>query len=313
MEARDRNALATIALAAAFADGYRSPEEVEQLKQIAKDIGGGDYDTLARQLLSGQASLPAVAASLPEGEIRLKAYEMAVAVVNADGATNDKEKAFLGELRAALGLDPAATASTDQVAAGLGAAAAEAPAVVAVAAASSPAAQDDAILKTAMLAGALELLPQGVATLGIVPLQLRMVYQIGRDHGQALDMNQVKDLAGVMGIGAAGQVMEGVARKLLGGVASGLFGRLLGGIAGGAAGAAAGVTLTFATTYALGHAARQYYAQGRQMSKDDLRALFTRLRGEADGIFPRVESEIRNQAQHLNLGDVMARIRGVTG
>lgn len=311
MRDEDRQALATIALAAAFADGFRSPEEVEQLKQIAKDIGGGDYDTIARQVLSGQASLPAVAASLPDEPTRLRAYELAVAVVNADGLTNEREKAFLGELRAALKLEPGVTAAADSAAAGIAQAAAEAPEVVAVASASSPATTDDAILKTAMLAGALELLPQNLATLGIVPLQLRMVYQIGKDHGQVLDMNQAKDLAGVMGIGAAGQVMEGVARKLLGGVASGLFGRLLGGVAGGVAGAAAGVALTFATTYALGHAARQYYAQGRQISKDDLRALFTKLRGDANGIYPRVEAEIRSQAQHLNLTDVMARIRGV--
>ena len=81
-------------------------------------------------------------------------------------------------------------------------------------------------------------------------------------------------------------------------------------VAGGVAGAAAGVTLTFATTYALGHAARQYYAQGRQISGDDLRALFAKLRDDAKGIYPRVESEIRAQAQHLNLQDVVARIRG---
>ena len=159
-----------------------------------------------------------------------------------------------------------------------------------------------------MLTAALELLPQNLASLAIVPLQLRMVYQIGKDHGQALDMNQVKDLAAAMGIGAAGQVMEGVARKVLGGLGGALLGRFLGGVAGGVAGAAAGVALTFATTYALGHASRQYYGQGRRMSGDDLRALVAKLRGDAQGIYPRVEAEIRSQSQHLNLTDVLARI-----
>ncbi len=310
MREQDRDALATIALVAAFSDGHRGPEEVEQLKRIARDIGGGDYDTLARKVLSGQASLPAVVASLSDDDARARAYELALCVVNADGQANEREKAFLDELRAALKLDPAITAAADLAASGIAAATAATPEVTVVAAASSPAAQDDAILKTAMLTAALELLPQNLATLAIVPLQLRMVYQIGKDHGQTLDMNQVKDLAGVMGIGAAGQVMEGVARKVLGGLASGILGRMLGGVAGGVAGAAAGVTLTFATTYALGHAARQYYAQGRQISGDDLRALFAKLRDDAKGIYPRVESEIRAQAQHLNLQDVVARIRG---
>jgi hypothetical protein len=132
-----------------------------------------------------------------------------------------------------------------------------------------------------------------------------MVYRIGADAGQQLDANQVKDLAGVLGIGAAGQVMEGVARGLLGGIARGLLGGLLGGVAGTAAGAG----LTFATTYALGHAAKQYYAQGRRLSRDDLRALFTRLKAEAQTLFPKVEAQVREQAAHLNLPAVLQRFR----
>jgi uncharacterized protein (DUF697 family) len=137
-----------------------------------------------------------------------------------------------------------------------------------------------------------------------------MVYRIGQGHGHRLDTAQVKDLAGVLGIGAAGQVMEGVARKLLGGVARGVFGRKVGGVAGGIGGTAAGAALTFATTYALGHAAAQYYAQGRTLSRADLQALFARFKEEAGGVFPRVEQQIRDQSRTLNLSDVMHRIRG---
>ncbi len=133
-----------------------------------------------------------------------------------------------------------------------------------------------------------------------------MVYKIGQDHGQKLDANQVKDLAGAVGIGAAGQVMEGVARKLMGGLAKGLFGRMLGGVASTAAGAA----LTFATTYALGNAARQYYAQGRSTSREDLKALFGKLKVDAEGLYPKVEGRIREQARTLNLSEVLKQVRG---
>ena len=109
----------------------------------------------------------------------------------------------------------------------------------------------------------------------------------------------------MVGIGAAGQVMEGVARKVLGGLATGLFGRMLGGVAGGVASSAAGAGLTFATTYALGHAARQYYAQDRTLSRDDLRALFGQLRIDAQGLYPKVESRIKERARSLNLADVL--------
>ena len=141
---------------------------------------------------------------------------------------------------------------------------------------------DQRILQQAMLTGALELLPDRLANLAILPLQLRLVYEVGQRYGQQLDANQVKDLAGTFGLGAAAQMVEGLVRKVLGGVAS----NILGGLLGGATGLAAGTAVTFAATYALGHAAKQYYAQGRKLSADDLRALFTRFQGEARGCFP---------------------------
>lgn len=311
MNDQDREPLATIALIAAFADGFRGPEEVTQLQAIAKDIGGSDYDTIARMVLSGRTRLADVAGRLSDGA-RAQAYELAVCVVHADGVANEREKTFLADLKTVLKLDLAAAAEVESVAAGLGGAAPSGPApdVVGLAVAAAPAAQDELILNSAMLTGALELLPQNLATLAIMPLQLRMVYKIGQDHGHKLDQDQVKDLAAVVGIGAAGQVMEGVARKVLGGLAKGLLGRMLGGATGGVASAAAGAGLTFATTYALGHAARQYYAQGRTLSRDDLRALFGKLRLEAQGLYPKIESRIKEQARSLNLADVLKQVRG---
>jgi uncharacterized protein (DUF697 family)/tellurite resistance protein len=311
MGEQHREAMATIALIAALADGYRSSEEVAQLEQIATDIGGGDYDSIARRVLSGKTGIHGVVAALDEDDARRKAYELAVAVVHADGAASPAEKSFLDDLRAALRLDQGAVAEVDQVATALGAAATSPrPDVVTVTVSDSTAAElDNRILDNAILAAALELLPQGLASLAIVPLQIGLVYRIGQDHGQKLDSNQVKDLFGAMGLGAAGQVMEGAARKILGKFARGVFGRALGGVTGGVAGAATGLSLTFATTYALGHAAKQYYGQGRSLSRDDLRGLFGRLKEDANQILPKVEARIRERARTLKLPDVLARLR----
>jgi hypothetical protein len=88
------------------------------------------------------------------------------------------------------------------------------------------------------------------------------VYQIGKRHGYELDRGHVKDFLAVAGVGMASQVVEGfappVARRAPGSVAGGL----VGGLARGATGAG----FSFATTYALGHAARRYYAGGRKLS-----------------------------------------------
>jgi len=162
---------------------------------------------------------------------------------------------------------------------------------------------DDLILKQAMIAGALELLPEKLSTAAVIPVQLRLVYQIGQRHGHKFDADQIKDLAATFGIGATAQVLEGVVRKTLGGLAGGV----LGGLVGGATGVAAGAAVTFAATYALGHVARQYYAQGRKLSAEDLRALFTRFQEEARSLFPKVEEQIRAQAKTL---DVQSLLRG---
>jgi uncharacterized protein (DUF697 family) len=160
---------------------------------------------------------------------------------------------------------------------------------------------DDLILNQAMIAGALELLPEKLSTAAVIPVQLRMVYQIGQRHGQKLDADQIKDLAATFGVGATAQVLEGVVRKTLGGLAGGV----LGGLAGGAAGVAAGAAVTFGATYALGHVARQYYAQGRKLSAEDLRALFERFREEAKGIYPKVQQQIEAQAKTLDVKSLL--------
>lgn len=160
---------------------------------------------------------------------------------------------------------------------------------------------DELILKQAMITGALELLPEKLSTAAIIPVQIRLVYQIGQRHGQKLDADQVKDLAAAFGIGATAQVLEGVVRKTLGGLAGGI----LGGIAGGATGIAAGAAVTFSATYALGHVAKQYYAQGRKLSAEDLRALFARFQEEAKAVYPKVQQQIEAQAKTLNVQSLL--------
>ncbi len=89
--------------------------------------------------------------------------------------------------------------------------------------------------------------------------------------------------------------------KLIGGLAGGL----LGGILGGASRVATGAVITFCATYALGHVAEQYYAQGRRISAADLKALFGRFQTDAKTIYPRIEAEIQRQARTLNLQSLL--------
>ena len=297
MNASDAQTIVALAALAAAADGNQSDAERANIAAAAARLGlPGNDSRLAAG--AGSASLTSLVASLSSDEARLAAYDVAAAVCQVDGTPNAAESAFLTELSKALGAVPGMAES----AATLGAAAA----VASTPGSGAPAADADAyILDQAMLAAACELLPHRLSGMAILPLQLRMAYSIGQRHGQQLDMSQAKDLVAVLGIGAAGHLMEGVVRGVLGGLGRGL----LGGLLGGATGAAAGVAVTFATTYALGHAAEQYYAQGRKLSTADLKALFTRFQGEAKTVYPRVESRIKELAGGTNLNSILAGLR----
>jgi len=303
MNAEDASRITQIALMAAMADGQISPEEQRELASVASRLGVPSATTALDQPAAARQGIGVLAASLSDADARRTAYEVALAICSVDGPPNSPEQTFLSGLHGALGLGPAATHEFEThlrelSAAPLGGA-------LPAGAATDDASLDQRILQQAMLTGALEILPDRLANLAILPLQLRLVYAIGQRYGQQLDANQVKDLAGTFGLGAAAQLVEGMVRKVLGGVASGI----LGGLLGGATGMAAGAAVTFASTYALGHAAKQYYAQGRKLSADDLRALFTRFQAEAQGLLPQVQGQIESLAKQVKLPEVMQQIR----
>lgn len=304
MNADDASRIAQLALMAAMADGQISADEQRELASMATRLGVPGASMALEQTQAARQGLGVLAASLSDEEARRTAYEVSLAVCSVDGAPNPAEQTFLSALHGALGLGSAATNTFEEQLRLL--TAAPVAGVLPPVSAQTDAELDQRILQQSMLTAALELLPDRLANVAILPLQLRLVYEVGQRYGQQLDANQVKDLAGTFGLGAAAQVVEGLVRKVLGGVASGVIGGLLGG----ATGLAAGTAVTFAATYALGHAAKQYYAQGRKLSAEDLRALFTRFQGEAQGLLPRMQGQIQSLAGQLRLPDVLAQLRG---
>ncbi len=301
MQTTDHAPLIAIAMLAARADGAVDSAEQRAVDAVVARTGNPDVTRLAQQVAAGQLRVADLASRLSDDEARRVAYEGALAIVNADGPANASEQAFLGALRDALGFSNADVAEATHTAGTL----ADAP-VSEVHTGKPPAGPvDEFILQQAILTGAIEILPDRLANIAILPLQLRLVYQIGQRHGQKLDLNQVKDLAATFGLGAAAQSLEGVAMKVIGGLAGGL----LGGMVGGASRIATGAVITFSTTYALGHVADQYYAQGRRLSVADLRALFGRFQTEAKTIYPRVQEQIQRQASTLNLQSLLQGLR----
>jgi uncharacterized protein (DUF697 family)/tellurite resistance protein len=318
MNAIEKESILTLCLMAAFADGGKSDVERAELKRIAENFPEADVNLAAlyHRVLLRQVSTAHTAQALTSAETRQLAYEMAVCVCEADDVLNEPEKQFLAELRRELRLDNADAARIEQQADSLAVEplaepASTPPPVLATAPAAATAAVaspevDKMILNYAVLNGALELLPDSLATMAIIPLQMKMVYRVGKHYGYDLDRGHIKELLGVVGVGLTSQVVEGYARKLLGG----LLGKVGGGLMRGVGRQVASSAMSFASTWALGRLAQQYYAGGRKLSAIELRQLFGSLTEQARGLHGSYANAIREKAGSLNLTQLLPIIRG---
>ena len=320
MNLEQQHAILTIALLAAFADDHHDEREREQIRRLVDTLGDQATDLhlagLYGQVLLKQVNLITVAATLTDPSQRQLAFEMAVCVCDADGHTTKSEKAFLQNLAQVLRLDASVTTPLNQqgqAMADLTDAAAPKTVALAPAAPAGPgvavpdqAELDRSILNYAILNGALELLPQSWASMGIVPLQIKMVYSIGKAHGFELDQGHIRDFLATLGVGLTSQYLEQFGRKLLGG----LLGQLAGGMGKSLGKATASVAFSFATTYALGQVANRYYAGGRQMSTALLQETFQSLMQPAKDMQAQYLPQIRQKASSLDMGQIMSLVKG---
>ena len=312
MTPSETKAIVTLSLLAAFVDGEKHERERAEIKRIAEGLSQADgvnLPTIYQDVLMKRVSLASVAGELKSAESRQLAYEMAVCMCDADGVQSEPERLFLMDVRSSLGLD-ASAAQFSQRAEDIAAAV---PAAVAVTGAAPAAPQapdstelDRAILNAAILNGALELLPETLSTMAIIPLQMKLVYRIGKAYGYELDSGHVKDFLATVGVGLTSQYLEQAGRKLLGG----LLGKMGGGLLRGLGNQAVSSGMSFASTYALGHVAKRYYAGGRTLSAQMLKESFSGVVQEGKSLQTQYLPAIQEKARTLDAGKVLSLVRG---
>lgn len=326
----------------------REREQIRQVAEGLAGDQAINLPSLYQDVLLRRVSLQDVIARLSNPEARQLAYEMAVCVCDADGHTSPKEEAFLAQLRQSWGWGEAsapAASTASAAAAGVWAGSATGfdqqaqavadaplqfdlpepspmngvpaphpvvvdslPASAAARRASAVSAQemDSKILKASIMNGAIELLPENLSTLAIIPLQMRLVYQIGKNYGYELDRGHIKDLLAALGVGLTSQYLEEAGRKLLGG----LLGKAGKGIFGGLGKQAVSSGMSFASTYALGHVANQYYAGGRQLSTQMLKDAYQHVMQDGRQLQARYLPQMQETARGLNTTKIMSMVRG---
>ena len=308
-------AFLTVALMAALADGANDERERAALKELAGRLGQGriDLTDVYDDVLVRKISIVDAVRPLSTTEARRQAYETAVAVAHADGVHSPAEGAFLRDLAAALGV-PAAEAQAyvgqaDAVAVAAGVASAsgvEPVRPVPGHVMPDVSALDRQIVNASVTNAALEILPESLASMAILPLQVRLVYQIGKAYGYELDQGHIKEFVATLGVGLTGQYLEQFGRKLLGG----LLGTVLGGVGSAIGHQTASSGMSFATTWALGQLAKQYYGGGRTLDAAKLKAAFAPLLEQGQGLIGRYGTEIAERARTIDLRALPALIKG---
>ena len=337
MTAEEIRATLTLCLMASYADGEKHDREREQIREVAQGLAGDaqvNLPGLYQDVLLRRVQLPEVLGRLASPESRQLAYEMAVCVCEADGHTSAKEDAFLAQVRQAWGLGGAhTTGGFDAEAQAVADAPLQAPLQTPLDASIAPATpaphpaaadalpttaaqrrpgslppaeMDRKILQASIMNGAIELLPENLSTLAIIPLQMRLVYQIGQSYGYELDRGHIKDFLATLGVGLTSQYLEQAGRKLL----SGLLGKAGKGLLGGLGRQAVSSGMSFAATYALGHVANQYYAGGRTLSTDMLKDAYQHVMQDGQQLQARYLPQMQATARQLDTAKILSMVRG---
>lgn len=310
-----RLALIRLALHAALADGIASPAERNALEQLrsASPTPLPALDQILASIQNRRLAVRELTAGFIDDTSRQEAWSTCLAVCEADGAPSAAERWFLDEVRAALQLSPASASAAESSAAAI---ADTVPPAFTTSAPPAPVqstltpdanALEKTILKHALFAGGLELLPDTLATMTILPVQIRLVYEVGKAHGIQLDRGHIMEFLGVVGIGVASQVVERYATRWL----SGLAGKFLGGIGRSIVSQATSSGMSFATTYALGQLSRQYYAGGRRLGAVELRSLFDRLLSDGRRLQQQYLPQIQQQGASLRGANLAQLIRAI--
>jgi uncharacterized protein (DUF697 family) len=299
---QERSATVAICILAAFADGSLSENERNEIKRVAEKFSsdGLNLSDAYQEALAGTLSLRDAAARVQSTNGKALAHEMAVCICHVDRAETAEEKNFLATLRRELNLDAETAARFQASAAALGAAAMRQPPMI------KEVAKDDQeldamILNRAILTGALELMPQRLATMAIVPVRIRTVYSIGKKYGYDLDWSHAKEFLATVGVGMASQMVEGYLSRLVTGMTRRMAGKWVASLAGQATESA----FAFATTYALGHAAKAYYASGRTLTTGQLRNVFSTMLKQGESMKAQYLGPISEQARSLNVADLI--------
>jgi len=285
MAVNESEALACMKLVVclAKADGSLAPEERGVFEDTMRDLHL-PKGTTAQGLLDGKYDAAALIAEITSKDARDAAFQSCFAMAYADRTCLPEEQAILNQIEKAWVVPK----ETKGIFGRMFSEAEDTLSWSRIQPIADPVKREAEITqdvrKYAILAGTLGLFPIPVfklaTELAVCGVQGKMVRDIGQYWGQETNVAGGKQLLAGMGVGQAGRIAVNV---LLGFVP----------IAGSVIPAAA----NFASTWAVGRVANQFYANGGKLAGADLKAMFREKQKEGKTVYDQSKGEVEAKAK----------------
>lgn len=295
----NHDSILAICLFAAYSKGELCDADRDEISRYAQEMDSDNLAVISRRVLMGKLSLEEACNSLGSQQERLLAYEMARSISESKNSISNEKPEFLKDLRNRLILSKGDSCTAN--------AEGNSPAFAPLGMTLSETIPTDTcsiILKYAILIGALELKPQTLAKVVMIPLQMKMLYRIGKAHGEELNPANIKEFLATAGISIGSQMVEGYARKLVG--------KLEGKATGKVADQVNGSAVSFASTYAIGHLAHNYYTNADKLTAPDYKKLAGTLQKQARELHSKYLPEIQERAKTLDSAAILSLVQGST-
>jgi len=306
MAATDRAGLLKLALMAACADPAPDASAQAQLRQVAEQLSMGAGENLAlalRDILLGRTQIEQLAEPLRRPKVALIAYEMAVCICSADSVHSDPEHAFLERLRIALAMDVRTARSFERTADAVTGVPLQADPGRVPLATGHPV--DEGLLVRlvddyAVLTAALAARAEPLALLATVPIDMKMLYRIGKYYGQELERGQVSAFMCAAGAEPVAQYVEACGQLIIAGAMDRPRARSLSydGVA----------AHRYARTSALGRLARLWCSEGEH-NDALLQERYTSWYAEAQQGYEARRTEVAERARQTAVNDLLTLVK----
>lgn len=296
MNEREQAAILSLCFIAAFANDDKGEATRAQIRRVAEQlspVGTLHLSVVYQEVLRKKISLNDTLAPLHRPEHKQLAYEAAVCVCDVDGVHSDAEHGFLENLRLALGLDVRAARAFERAAGAISDAGMQPEPVRGFSAATLPAdsiALEEMIVDCSLLDAALLLQASTLAAMATIPVQMKLIYRVGKAYGAELNRGEIKHLLSAAGVGPLAQYIE-------------LFGLRLRGAAERAA------RLSFINTYALASCTKQYCSGDAQMDAQAFCVAFEAAVARARPIANQYEAQFAGRLRFLDEDSLIALVR----